>query len=117
MLQVLEQLQHDHRLPAIVLDYRSKNKLLNGFVNDICSRTRRLDVDTGMSNSMHQSYQEHCHVCMHDVQLQSIGRSCLKPAKQHGMHASMSWCFGFYTTCISQEIATSKTMATVSDPD
>ena len=47
LLQVLEQLSHDHKLPDIILDHRSKTKLLHGFVHDICSRTRCPDDDTG----------------------------------------------------------------------
>ena len=45
--QVLELLTGSHPLPAIILDYRSKHKLLNDFVEDICRRARERALHAG----------------------------------------------------------------------
>ncbi|DBA82952.1 TPA: hypothetical protein ACH3X1_006731 [Trebouxia sp. C0004] len=42
--EVLEQLQNDHPLPKLVLEHRTRSKLLDGFLTDICSRVRRPSV-------------------------------------------------------------------------
>ena len=44
MVQVLEQLENDHPLPKMILEHRSRFKLLNGFLIDICSRVRRPSI-------------------------------------------------------------------------
>ena len=41
VLQVLEQLTGDHPLPKMILEHRSRHKLLTGFLTDMCSRLRR----------------------------------------------------------------------------
>ena len=43
-MQVLEQLENDHPLPKLVLEHRSRCKLLDGFLTDICSRVRRPSI-------------------------------------------------------------------------
>lgn len=61
-MQVLEQLQHDHKLPSIILDHRGKHKWLTGFVETICERARRLGAKTGESCCF-----QHDHALLYDM--------------------------------------------------
>ena len=73
VLQVLEQVLGDHKLPGIILDHRSKSKLLHGFAETICSKMRQLEVSKGEGLPVFIHPQQFETVCCDDV-------SCLATA-------------------------------------
>ena len=73
VLQVLEQVLGDHKLPGIILDHRSKSKLLHGFAETICSKMRQLGVSKGEGLPIFVNPQRSETVCGNNV-------SCLATA-------------------------------------
>lgn len=56
-LQVLEQLKGDHPLPGMILEHRTRQKLLSGFLTDICSRVKRPTLGPPGDPSTHHTEQ------------------------------------------------------------